>query len=275
MDQETVFKLLTDEEYAKMFTAFKKASDEDAVIRNAIITPIIGKFRNKSLDFMSVGAGTGWLEDEIIKHPALSINSILAIEPNPEHAEKLRETSKSWIDTIYNIDNSYFNEHYQTDMKFDVILLIHSIYYFENPIDVIIKLRSFLKPGGQIMIAVIGERGGHELAAQLHTKLNSAASTFSYNWMSSEFLVNRLNETNITFQCQNRTARNDVTDFIERKDTPSCNDTISFFLHTKYEDLDKTLQEDIYNIVQDCATVTKDNKYFFPEDTTYITIQSY
>ena len=64
------------------------------------------------------------------------------------------------------------------------------------------------------------------------------------------------------------TARNDVTDFIERNDTPSCNDTISFFLHTKYEDLDKALQEDICNIVQYCTRATKDDKHLFPGDTT-------
>ena len=266
--------MITDEEYAKTFHTFKSKTDEDAVIRNAIVKPMIEKYADKSIDIMSIGAGKGWLEDEIIRHPQMKIKRILTIEPNPDHAVKLREMSLQWTKTAVSIDQSYFDENYETAQKFDVILLVHSIYYLKNAIDAIIKLKSFLNPGGQIMLAVEGERGGHELASYLYERMDSVPSTYSFNWLASGLLVQGLKNKNIKCQLQTLTSFIDVTDFIERKDTSSCNDVISFFLHTKYEDLDEELKGDVYKMVQDRVTVTKDNKQLFPEENTFITVEN-
>ena len=272
--EKKIFKLLTGEEYAKMFITFKSKTDEDTIIRNAVLKPMIENYGDRSIDIMSIGAGKGWLEDEIIRHPQMKVKSILAIEPNPEHAMKLRETSLQWTKTTVNIDQSYFDENYETAHTFDVILIIHSIYYFENAIDAIIKLKSILNPGGQIMLAVEGEKGGNELASHVYGQNNNVLPTCSFNWIAGEFLVRGLKSNNLKFKLQTFTSVNDVTDFIERKDTPSCNDTVSFFLNTKYEDLDKELQDDIYKMVKDRAIVTKDNKKLFPEDNTFITVEN-
>ena len=274
MAQKKVLKMLDNNEYVKMFATFKENSNQDEVVRDGIIAPIIKKYGGKAFDLMSIGAGVGWLEDDIIRHPELKVNIILAIEPNPEHVEKIREKSAKWKDTISYIETGYFNDDYNTIMRFDVILMVNSIYYIRDPIGVIIKAKSFLKPGGQIMIVMQGEQGNFELTSCLHKQVKFSQSMYTYNLENSALLVERLQKNNIKYQMQNFNGLLDVTDFIERKNTPSCNDTISFILHSKYEDLDNELQDYIYKIANERAIVTKDNRYLYSHVNSLIIIES-
>ena len=273
MAQEMVYNPLTDEEYAKLFSTLKCKSDESAVIANEVKKQLLNKFGSKPIDIMNIGAGVGWLEDDLIKHSDFKVNSVLSIEPNLEHAEKLREKSATWKDTVSDIDVSYFSAKFETAKKFDVIFLVHSIYYFDNVVEIIIKLKSFLKVDGIILIVIAGEKGGHELLPLIQQQMNIQPSTsnFSTDILS---LGADLTKEAIKFQIGNRTVFHDVSDFIESKGAPNCCDTISFFLHTKYESLHKKLQDEIYDIVQKRVTVTKDSRYLFPEENTFITIEN-
>ena len=275
MAQESPFRPISDDEYAKLFNTLKRTSDLDTIIRNGIIQPILNKYADKAIDVMSVGAGIGWLEDEIIRHPNLKINSILAIEPNQKHAEKLKEKSLNWKYTTSNIDTSYFSENYDTEMRFDVILMVHSIYYLENPTDAIIKLKSFLKDGGQVMIDVRGEKSGFELVKCMQEYLKIPTSTCIYGSLyHAGMLIEDLKENDIKYQKQEYMASIDVSEFIERKPTPFSNDCVSFLLHTRYENLDKELQEEIYKIVRNRVTVTEDNRFMFGQSNSFIYMEN-
>ena len=274
MVRERTFKLLTDEEYAKAFKTFKLNSNENNTIRHAIIQPIINNYAGKLIDMMSIGAGDGWLEDEIIRHPSLKISSILAIEPNHEHAEKLKEKSAKWEGTTSNIDVSYFDEKYETSKRFDVILMVHSIYYQKFPIKAITTAKSHLNSGGRIIIALVGKNGGHQLATRVYEQMDKVPAFCNDRWVSSGWLVESLTTNVIGFHLQTFNCSHDVTDFIERKDTPNCNDTITFFLNTKYESLDTNLQDEVYNMVQERVTISKDNRCLFPEEQDFIFIEN-
>ena len=272
MAQANIFKILTDEEYARMFKTFIRNSSQNMLVRNEVIQSLVDNYSDGPFDLMSIGAGVGWLEDEIIKHPSLKVKTILAIEPNPEHAEKLEEKSNEWIDTQCNIDTSYFDDSYETAMKFDVVLLVHSIYYTKSPINTIIKAKSFLKPGGQVLIVLRGERGGLELAACLHKQVKIDPSICTYNWEGSVQLIEELKRNGIKYQIQNFTDLHDVTDFIERNNTPTSSDTVSFLLHTKYEDLNTELQDEIYKVVRSRITVGKGNRKMFNHVNSFICV---
>ena len=274
MVRERTFKLLTDEDYAKAFKTLKLNSDENNTIRHAIIQPIINNYAGKSIDMMSIGAGDGWLEDEIIRNPNLNINSILAIEPNHEHAEKLKEKAAKWESTNSIIDISCFDETYETSMRFDVILMVHSIYYQKFPIKAISRAKSFLRRGGVLIIAIVGKNGGHQLAARLYEQMDNVPAFYNDHLLSSGWLVNHLTNNSIRFHLQTFNCSHDVTDFIKRKETPTCNDTITFFLNTKYESLDTYLQDEVYNMVQERVTISKDKRHLFPEDHDFIYIES-
>ena len=275
MEKERNFKLINEEEYAKVYITFKRNSNQDEIVRNGIITPIVKRYRGKVIDVMSIGAGVGWLEDEINSNPQLKVNSILAIEPNPEHAKKLREKASHWKNTTCDIDMVYFDESYETAQRFDVILFVHSLYYIRNPIGAVAKAKSFLKPGGRIMIVMQGEKGSFELASYLHNQVKIVPSAYyTYSPENSTHLLEGLNRNNIKCRSHDFAEHLDITDFIERKDISTCNDIISFFLHSNYEDLDKKLQDDIYKMVREYATITKDKRYMFSYINSFITIEN-
>ena len=274
MTHESTFRILSNEEYPEMFRTFISSSNQNTLVRNEVTQSIVYSYKDTPIDMMSIGAGVGWLEDEIIKHPELKVNNVLAIEPNTEHAEKLKEKSVDWIDTKCYIDTSYFDEKYETTMKFDVILMAFSIYYSQSPINTVIIAKSFLKPGGQILIVIRGEIGGLELASCLHKQVKIDPTICTYNWEGSVQLIEDLKENGIKYHIKNFTCLYDVTDFIDGNETPTRDNTISFFLHTKYEDLDKELQDDLYKIVRDHVTVRDDNKKMFNHTNSLVIVEN-
>ena len=263
MEQKKSFKALTQEQYTAKYITFKRRADQDAVIRDVIIKALLLKYENRSIDVMSIGAGIGWLENCIIKHPCMKIRSMLAIEPNPDHLVKLREQSDAWTDTVVQIDSSYFNAHYETSQKFDIVLMVHSIYCMNDPLETIIRAKSFLKHGGQLIIIVQGDQCGKELACHLYARADGAQNILSRNWIDTEFVVDGLKQNNIKYEVENVKISHDVTDFMEKSDSADSSDTISFLLQTDYKDLDNQLQDEIYQLVKKHVTTTEDNRHIF------------
>jgi len=274
MAKETRLMPISDEEYAKMMITYKQKSDQDTVDCNGVMQPIIKKYAGKSIDMMSIGAGRGLIENEIIRHPDMIVNSMLLLEPNPLFAEELKEISAKWENTTSNIEVSYFDEHYETSKKFDVIIIVHSIVHIGNPVAVIMKLMSFLKDGGHIVVGIRGEKGGYELVSCMHEYMNREQSTSSSGSnFSGRSLVNDLEKHGIPYQIQESTALHDFTDFIEKKKTPTVNDTISLLLYAKYDDLESDLQNALYKVVKESAIATKDNKQMFGHSNCFIVIE--
>ena len=263
MEQREPFRAVTEEEYAKIYVTFKRRTDQEIIVSDKIIKKLLQNYENESIDMMSIGAGIGWLENCIIKHPCMKITSILAIEPNPDHLPKLREQSNAWTDTVVQIDSSYFNAHYETSQKFDIVLMVHSIYFIDDPLEAIIRAKSFLKHGGQLIIIVQGDQGGKELACHLYARADGAQNILSRNWIDTKFVVDGLKQNNIKYEVENVKISHDVTDFMEKSDSADSSDTVSFFLQTDYKDLDNQLQDEIYQLVKKHVTTTEDNRHIF------------
>ena len=274
MEQSRPFKLLTEEEYVQVYNTFKTNSRQDNIVRDEITKSMLSRYGGSSIDVLSIGAGKGWLEDYLIRHSGLEIKSIVAIEPNINHVEKLMEKSANWTNTIINIDSSYFDADFAIEKKFDVVLMIHSIYYLKNQIDSIMKAKSLLKPRGNLLMVVQGEKGGFELASLLHDQATIVPSTYNYHPISAECVVDSFKNMGAGCQIREIIDAHDVTDFIQRKGTPTCNDTISFFLHSKYEELEQKLQDDVYAMVKKNAIVTEDNRYFMSHSNNFIIVEN-
>ena len=266
--------MLTQDEYAKVYRTFKRNSQQDDIVRNAVTEFILHEFGRNSIDIMSIGSGTGWLEDHLVKHPKLKVESLLAIEPNLYHVEAMQEKSANWTDTIFELDSSSFGADYRTEKRFDVIIMVHMIYYIKNPIDAIIKAKSFLKHGGKIIIAVQGEKGGYELTAAVYEEvMRSAPLTYTYNCIHGGLIVDGLRKEGIPFTIKEAVDFLDVTDFVGRVESPNCSDAISLYLHTMYEYLDDESKEEIYKKVKKHTTVTEDNRHVFSHYNNFIFVE--
>ena len=264
-------KKLTDDEYAKFFVTFKSHSDQDKVISNLIMQEL-SEYSNKPIDIMSIGAGTGFLEDRIIRHFGISMNSILAIEPNSVHLENLRQMGAKWNNVIWEIDSSYFDVNYQTEKRFDVILMVHSIYGIQNPIESIIKAKSFLKTGGKCLIFVHGEKGGFQFSSKIYGKVLMAPFESNSSTITGGYLSECLQKNNIKLEATKITVQLDVTDFVERNRSPIRDDIVSFLLHTKYMDLSKEVQEVIHQTVKEGIMTDANGRHLFQAENYMIVI---
>jgi len=274
METQKSYKILTHDEYAKVYRTFKRNSQQDDIVRNAVTELILHEFGRNSIDVMSIGSGTGWLEDHLIKHPQLKITSLLAIEPNLCHFEAIKEKSANWKNTIFDLDPSCFGADYGTEKRFDVILMVHTIYYIKNPINAVIKAKSFLKHGGKLIIVAQGEKGGYELTATVYEEvIRNAPPTYAYNCIHGGFIVDGLRKEGIPFTIKEAVDFLNVTDFIGRVESPNYSDTISLFLHTMYEYLDDECKEEIYKKVKKHTTVTEDNRHVFNHYNKFIIVE--
>ena len=263
MAGKDVCKPLTDAEYAKCYSTFKNGSEQEEVVRS-LVMPVLDKYANTSIDLLSIGIGLGWLEDDLVRHHhEFKVKSIHAIEPNLAHVAKLRETATNWEDTILEIDGSYFDEKYEISKQFDIILMIHSLYGMKNPINAIIKAKSFLKSGGKLLIFVQGEDGANVLVSRLFESVAIVPLPISDNSLTSKDISQVLHTKNIDHTLEKVKSLHNVTDFIERKETPTSSDVVSFLLQTNYKELKKELQEEIYQLVRDCSITDEQGRHFF------------
>ena len=63
----------------------------------------------------------------------------------------------------------------------------------------------------------------------------------------------------VKYEIKSSVVHHDITDFIEKRDSPTKNHTISFYWKTKYEDLSTQLQDMIYQLTKD-QLVSTDEK---------------
>jgi len=82
---------------------------------------------------LAIGAGAGEFEIEFIKHCAVNVSKFLAVEPDHESVEHLRTSLKT---SLPGVESQVFETTLQNweglSDPVDLILIFHSIYYFEE-----------------------------------------------------------------------------------------------------------------------------------------------
>ena len=207
-------------------------------------------------------SGTGCIEDDFIKELGLKLEYFHAIEPNKDHLETLQKTVSLWGNVEMTIDPRYFTEDYQTDRKFDMILMSHSMYCMDNPIPVIIKAISCLKPMGALVIFSQTEIGGYELYAHMKEHVDMARP-INDHFVTSASISEALYNNAIKHDLQVGPSQLDVTDFIDKRGTPTANHVITFLLQTDYAVLAEDLQKRIYEMVKARVTTDANGKHMF------------
>ena len=270
MVQTQVCRPLTEKEYAQVFSTFMDSSTEYPQIMK-LSKPLVDEFEGKAIDLMSIGAGTGCIENDLIKQHNLNVKSFIAIEPNEAHLEKLKQTVAAWGNIKMEIDSRYFDEKYETLKRFDMILMSHSMYCMDNPVAVIIKAKSLLKSDGKLVIFSQTEKGGHELYARMKQEVDMDRP-INNHFVTSKFISKALRNNAIKHDVKMGPSHIDVTDFIKRRITPKCNDNITFLLQTDYLSLSGDLQEAIYEMVRERVTTTENGKQMFSHPTGMVVV---
>jgi SAM-dependent methyltransferase len=246
---------LTEEQYAQIFETFVQRSTEYQAMVDWSCNNL------KRCDSMlSIGAGTGHFDRSIIGIVQPSI--YYGIEPNPAHFEQLKcMLLDPKIDQDSHIQMKYFDQNTMIDRKFDLIIMSHSLYHMPNPIQMIQHARSFLNPGGQLVIYIRTDQGICEFCKRYAkyfdwTDLNCPYDDLS---MSMETISAGLTVESILHQTFKEMAVIDLKDVPNNVDVT--NQLLSFFIQTDAWKLPSSLRD---QMIADLKAESMDQKFVHP-----------
>ncbi|PWU01209.1 MAG: class I SAM-dependent methyltransferase [Bacteroidetes bacterium] len=96
-----------------------------------------------TISILDIGGGTGWLLNEIKKYEN-RVRFTQVVDINEEAGDQAKSAGHEYFcGTI---------EQFQTEAKFDVILLLNLIEHVQDPLETLKKCRALLKPNGIIIL---------------------------------------------------------------------------------------------------------------------------
>ena len=264
---------LTEEEYIAAFKTFTSNTTQYERMLD-MMKPVVKSLKGEAINLMSIGAGTGCFEDDIVTKLGLHVSYFHAVEPNEEHHEQLKQKAISWDNIKLKVDQNYFTENYEAEHKFDLVLMPHCLYHMNNIDLVILKTISFLKAQGKIVIFVHSETGADsELYFRTMKSVEYLSNPLSDESVTRKSICEILEKNAISFTTRDGPNAVDVTQFIKRQNTSTANDVVSFFIQTRFEQLPEELRKDLYDMVKERIIHTADDKYMLPIPTVIITIE--
>ena len=255
---------LTDEEFVSTYATFCDLwAQPDA--GNSLFKQLFHSYKERAIDFLSNGSGTGFFEKSLVEDLGLSVNFFYGIEPNEVHRKKLESTIAELNLRSYEIDGRFFSKQIDLGRKFDIVFVSHVLYHIECPEDFMMHALAHLKPGGKLIIIHIGEldvaalsRFFQELVYVPHITDNR----ITYHYLSN--VLTKLHINHKIHQVPNICV--DVTEFINKTKNETSNDPITFLLYTRYEKLPSEIQEKVYDYVKDNCSVNEEGRWIFSSD---------
>eukprot|EP00794_Sanderia_malayensis_P017281 gene17281-19008_t len=266
IDQET---------YTKTFAMFMQSSTEYEEMPKMILPIVEGFKTQRPIDMMSIGAGNGCFEGDLVMKLGLNLNYFFAVEPNKKHSKQLIEEISRWnINDNYEVCTDYFTPSFTTSRRFDLIMMSHCLYCMENPVDLVMTAKSFLKPNGKLVIFIRAETHTYKkLHKRLLEKVQFSSATISDITLTSAEICKALADNKAKFGVQHGPSLLNVDDFLRERDTPNANNVFTFILQTEFGDLSEQLKRDIYQMVKGNSFINADGKYMFKHPTAMIVVE--
>ena len=242
-----------------------------------MIKPVVESFNGKLINLMSIGAGNGCFENDLVTKLGLDVSYFHVVEPSEDHREQLKQKVSSWGYTRLIVDKSYFTENYKTEHKFDLILMPHCLYHMDNIDLVILRAISLLKAQGKIAIFIHSETGADsELFFKAMESMEYLSRPLADEGVTRKSISELLAKNSIHFTASGEgSCATDVTQFIKRQNSSTANDVVSFFIQTRFEKLPKELRKELYELVKERVIHTDEDRYMLPHPTVMIAIHSH
>jgi len=137
--------------HTKAFSFLSRVSDEK-VIQTKEILKIVKGLKNKN-SFLDIGAGSG----DIFFNVAKEFRKSVAVEPGKRMLKILKEKKKKQRSKGIKISSNNWKKFYEKHKKrysnhFDLIINVHTIYFFENKTEEIKKMLSLLNENGLLIL---------------------------------------------------------------------------------------------------------------------------
>ena len=250
--------LLTDvtplegERYAACLHTYETASNQRELILGWFTDHVIPQLSTESASFLSVGCGAGDLDVKILaagKEHASTI-SYVGLEPDSRQYEKFisRMELESDRDTWVEACNTRF-EQFTGQRRFDLVLMVHSLYYMDDPEWALDNARKLVSESGRLVILIASNDTLNELSSSFWKMENGGSTWFS------EDLSRHLEKRGVAFERQRIEATLDITSCCE-PDSEQGNRIADFVAQVPTGELPPRLRQMIFSYLE--ATSQRD-----------------
>ena len=203
---------LEGQRYADCLHTYEAASNQRELIRGWFTDHVIPQLSTESASFLSVGCGAGDLDEKILaagKEHATTV-SYVGLEPDPRQCERF--ISSMVVENDQNeqveVHNTRFEE-FTEQRGFDRVLMVHSLYYMDDPERAIEHALNLVNESGRLVILIASNDTLNELSSSFW-KMEYGGST----WFSED-LSGHLDQLGVPFERTRIEATLDITSCCE------------------------------------------------------------
>jgi len=199
---------LEGQRYADCLHTYEAASNQRELIRGWFTDHAIPQLPTDSASILSIGCGAGDLDVNILaagKEHAATI-SYVGLEPDPQQCERF--ISRMELENDPNVGVEVHNtrfEGFTEQSSFDLALMVHSLYYMDDPERSIDNALKLVTESGRLVILIASNDTLNELSSSFWEIENGGSTWFS------EDLSMHLEKSGITFERTRIEATLDIT----------------------------------------------------------------
>jgi SAM-dependent methyltransferase len=199
--------------YLDAHVVFRHASTQQARMLDWIRSSLdVLSPTDPAVSVLSVGCGSGILDGHLIKSLSQRFDGVryVGVDPNRAECDRFERTLVRDCPEASQIDvHPVAFEDFHTQRRFDLIHVIHTLYYLPDPAAAIRRAIQLLNPGGQLLILSADDDRFNALSRLFWQRLWQRTP-----WYSSE-VRHFLQRSGLAYEVCRLPARLDVTDCFE------------------------------------------------------------
>jgi len=203
---------LQGERYATCMAAYEAASNQRERILAWFTDDVIPELSTERAHVLSVGCGAGDLDKGILAAGAehAAVVSYVGLEPDSRQCERF--TERMGFDDDRNVQVETRNvsfEDFDEARRFDLVMMVHSLYYMEDPEVALGNALELVRDGGRLAVLIASNDSLNELSSSFWERENDRPTWFS------EDLSEHLEGLGVPFERTRIGATLDVSDCCE------------------------------------------------------------
>lgn len=229
---------LQGERYASCLDSYEGASNQRRQILSWIQRVLIPQFSKESAAVLSIGCGAGDLDKAILAAGTEQSARISYVGLEPDAAQCERFVNQMGFDDDENVQIQAHNlgfEDFQDQQSYDIVLMVHSLYYMADPAWAIEKALSLVNEGGQLVVLLAANDTLNELSSSFWQIEADRTAWFSQD------LTAYLDNLGLVFTRERIEARLDVTPCFD-SDSATGSDIADFLAQVSTKELPNRLQ---------------------------------
>lgn len=203
---------LEGQRYATCLQTYEAASNQRELILGWFTDHVIPQLSRGGASFLSIGCGAGELDEKILaaaKEHASSV-SYVGLDPDSEQCERFISRMVVENDRSIRVEaHSSSFEHFEEQRRFDLVLMVHSLYYMNDPRLALENALNLVSESGRLVILIASNDTLNELSSSFWELENGGSTWFS------EDLSRHLETRGIAFERRRIEATLDVTSCFE------------------------------------------------------------